>query len=567
MTKKRLISILLAALMLLGTLHTALAEAQHTPYIPGELTQTRFAEAFEKGDAVCASMGMSLSMNAELLGLTDEEADAMNVVLDALRNAQLSVAAVKVEDGVILELAGAYFKDENTYAGLDVQLEITKTGLALTSDTLIPGERVTVTWETVLAMLGLDEATSAQILALRDMTAEEILELAASTLGTYSAMALQIAEPYMQILSDFIDGLPATSEENVASDDPFPAAAQETTVVVTEKALGQLIVALCNQLEADTMLAPMIDAYMVMNADADEEPLTTAALCAALREGAADMTDEDHPLYIITGTDAGNDPLYISIGQSSEDGSTVVFNWINTATTSDEVAFHLEAFTADAQQVYANLSCDVQYTGDPADPNVADLHVAANFEENEQSLLNAAFDLAFEPTITEDGMSGYKGSYTCDLTLTDEDETVTMSIDGTADTALTPEGGEITYSACTLNVQTGGTTMQQTVEESMHLMEDENGPLVEYREFLTMPLAGIDEVFFYTQVYTVPYTPDETLTELALESATSEDMDALLSRVTANAQAQLEALITLLPEELLALMEADEEPATVEETE
>lgn len=558
MMKKRLLSLLLAAAMLIGMLPAALAEAQHTPYTPGQLTEDRFAEAFAKGNAICADMGLSLAMNAETLDITGEDAEAMNLLLDALKNAQLSVAAVKLEDGLLLHLSGAYFKGED-YASLDAQLEITKTGLALTSDALIPGERVTVTWETLLAMCGVDEATAQQVLALRDMSFEEMAEIVTSTLSTFGDLALQIATPYAQILSDFVAGLPVSVAEDVAADDPFPAAAKETTIIVTEKATGELIVALCNQLEADATLAPMIDAYFASSADPNETPITTAALCAVLREDAADMTDEESPLYIITGTDAGDGLLYLNVSQVDEDGSAVVFNCINTAATPDETAFHLEAVVADTQQTYTGLSCDVQYTGDPADPNVADLHVNVDLATQAQSLLSAAFDLTLDPALTEDGMSGYQCTHSYTVTIADEDEPVSMSAQGEASSMLTPEGGELIYFSYILDTQAGDLSMRQTVEETIHLMEDENGPLVELVELMTMPDTGIDEAYFYAQAYTLPYAPDTTLTEWALDSASAEAMDALLVRATVNLQAQAEKLLELLPPELIAYFADDEE--------
>lgn len=565
MMKKRLLSLLLCAALLLSMLPGALAEAEHIPYIPGALTQTRFAEAFKSGNAICADMGLSLALNAETLGLTGEEADAVNAVLKAIENAQLSVAAVKIEDGVILELSGAYFGEEDAYASLDAQLEITKTGLALTSDTLIPGERVSVTWETVLAMLGLDETTSAQVLALRSMSLEEIRTVIDSALSLAGFAAKMTAAPYAQILSDFAEGLPVAAEENVAADGIFPAAAMQTTVTVTEKATGELIAALCDVLEADTTLAPMIDAYFAANADPNEAPITTASLCAALREEAAVMTDETYPAQIVEGFDAAGCLLYISVSQTEADGSVIAFNWVNTAAAPEETAFHLEAFTADAQEVYDGLTLDLQYIGDPDDPNVADLHLASRVQAGEQMPFSASLDLSLAPGVTDDGMSGYISEYTCTIALDDGEEILSTSMEGEAQTMLTPEGGEFTYSSYTTETQTDGVSIQQTVQETLHLMEDENGPLVEYSELLAMPQMGLDEMFVYAQVYTLPYAPEGTITELALESASEEELNALLGRALTNAQGQLETLMGLLPEELLALMEPAEEPATPDE--
>ena len=564
---KRLLCLLLAILLPVCPLSAALAEAQHTPYRPGTLTRSLFLEAFQRGDAVCMDLGQSLTLNAETLGLTGEDAELLSAVMDALSHTQITAAAVKLEDGVLLELAGTYFTEEDSVS-IDAQLEITKTGLALTSDTVLPGERVTVTWETLLALLGVSEENAGQLLALRSMSLQQLQEAAASYIRMFTLMAQQLAAPYAQILSDFVAAQPVSVEENVAAEGFFPAAAKETAVIVTSKAVGELLVTLCNQLEQDAALAPMLDALLAQAEPDSGIPPTTAALCAAVRQEAMALTDEEYPLYLITGTDADGRPLYGSLCAVLEDGSTAALNLINCAESSeDDLSCLLQVFASDAEGVYSGLTASLDYAGDPADPQVISLSIEADVQAGEQSLCNMTIDMDTEPMITEEGLSGYSSTYSYIVTISDESGPVTVSCYGEAEQALTADGGESAYSFGVSETYVGDELIDQTTAQvGFAVVPGEDGPESEWIEQMTSPQAGIDEAAFGVWLYTLPYTPAEELTEFALDSASEEDVQALMLRAMTNIQAPMDALFALLPEELLTLIAGElapqEAPAT-----
>lgn len=564
---KRLLCLLLAILLPVCPLSAALAEAQHTPYRPGTLTRSLFLEAFQRGDAVCMDLGQSLTLNAETLGLTGEDADLLSAVMDALAHTQISAAAVRIEDGVLLELAGTYFTEEESVC-IDAQLEITKTGLALTSDAVLPGERVTLSWEAALAMLGLGEEEAAQILALRSMSLKQLQEAAISYIRMFTLMAQQIAAPYAQILSDFVAAQPVIVEENVAAEGFFPAAAKETAVIVTSKAIGELLVTLCSQLEQDAALAPMLDALLAQAEPDSGIPPTTAALCAAVRQEAMTLTDEEYPLYLITGTDADGRPLYGSLCAVLEDGSTAALNLINcTESSEDDLSCLLQLFASDAEGVYSGLTASLDYAGDPADPQVISLSIEADVQAGEQSLCNMTIDMDTEPMITEEGLSGYSSTYSYIVTISDESGPVTVSCYGEAEQALTADGGESAYSFGVSETYVGDELIDQTTAQvGFAVVPGEDGPEGEWIEQMTSPQAGIDEAAFGVWLYTLPYTPAEELTEFALDSASDEDVQALMLRAMTNIQAPMDALFALLPEELLTLIAGElapqEAPAT-----
>ena len=569
---KRLLCLLLAILLPICPLSVALAEAQHTPYRPGALTRSLFLEAFQRGDAVCADLGQSLTLNAEALGLTGEDAELLSAVMDALSHTQITAAAVKLEDGVLLELAGTYFTEEDSVS-IDAQLEITKTGLALTSDTVLPGERVTVTWETLLALLGVSEEDAGQLLALRSMSLQQLQEAAESYIRIFTLMAQQLAAPYAQILSDFVAAQPVSVEENVAAEGFFPAAAKETAVIVTSKAVGELLVTLCNQLEQDVALAPILDALLTQAAPESGIPPTTAALCAAVRQEAMTLTDEDYPLYLVTGTDADGRPLYGSLCTVLEDGSTAAINLIDcTETPEDGLSCLLQVFASDAEGEYSGLTASLDYAGDPADSQVMSLCMEADVQAGNQSLFSMAIDMDTEPVITEEGLSGYSSTYSYFVTISDESGPVTVSCYGEAEQSLTADGGESAYSFGASETYIGDELINQTTAQvGFAVVPGEDGPESEWIEQMTSPQSGIDEAAFGMWLYTLPYTPAGELTEFALDSTSEEDVQALLIRAMTSIQEPMDALFALLPEDLLTLLldelAPQEAPATPAEAE
>ena len=446
--------------------------------------------------------------------------------MDALSHTQITAAAVKLEDGVLLELAGTYFTEEDSVS-IDAQLEITKTGLALTSDTVLPGERVTVTWET--------------------LSLQQLQEAAESYIRMFTLMAQQLAAPYAQILSDFVAAQPVSVEENVAAEGFFPAAAKETAVIVTSKAVGELRVTLCNQLEQDAALAPMLDALLAQAEPDSGIPSTTAALCAAVRQEAMTLTDEEYPLYLVTGTDADGRPLYGSLCAVLEDGSTAALN-------------------------LTGLTASLAPPADPSDPQAISLSIAADVQAGDQSLFSTAIDMDTEPMITEEGLSGYSSTYSYTATIPDEGGPITISCYGEAEHALTADGGESAYSFGVSETYLGDELLQQTsAQAGFAVVPGENGPEGEYIEQITSPQTGIDEAAFGLWLYTLPYTPAEELTELSLDSASEEDVQALLIRAMTSIQEPMDALFALLPEELLTLIAGEaapqEAPATPAEAE
>ena len=253
---KRTITCLLLVLALL----CGIAQAEEAvTYTPGAITEALFGEAFDSGKLVMADLSLDLDLAPELL--EGEDAAVVSAALQVLRSATLSVGAAQLEDGLLLTLAGTYAADPAQSVAAQVFLGVTADGLWVETDVL-PGERVTIQWETLLSMLGADEATIEQIMALRDADLEQVLADLMAELEPMLEQAMEVAAPYGQILMDFVSNLPMSTEEDVPSDGFYPAAKSELYIEISEKALGELITALANQLEQDATLSPIVDALL-----------------------------------------------------------------------------------------------------------------------------------------------------------------------------------------------------------------------------------------------------------------------------------------------------------------
>lgn len=182
---KRTITCLLLVLALL----CGVAQAEEAvAYTPGEIQKALFGEAFASGKLVMADLHYDVDLAPELL--EGEDAAVVQAALQVLRSTTLSVGAAQMEDGLLLTLAGTYAADPAQSVAAQVFLGVTADGLWVETDVL-PGERVTIQWKTLLSMLGVDEATIEQIMALRDADFEQ---LAADLMAELEPMLEQAME-------------------------------------------------------------------------------------------------------------------------------------------------------------------------------------------------------------------------------------------------------------------------------------------------------------------------------------------------------------------------------------
>lgn len=560
---KTCISLLLMLALLLPGF--AAAQSAVPVYTPGSVAADLFADAFESGSFVCADLDLEFALNKEMLGITGEEAIIADAIIEVINSSVLSAGAAKSDEGLMLTFSALYAKDENeTSANAGIRLCLNEEGLYIETS-LLPGERVTASWETVFAMLGVDSSILTQIRELREVDLNAMLAELEQAIEQLLPAVNQIAAPYLSTFAAFMESLPVSVSEDVAADGYFPAAKQEIAYTLTQKAVGGLLAALADQLSADATLSALLDVLLTNPEIMGENAMTTAALCENIRTLAAGMTDESTPIYIFIGLDESSQPLYVSIMNTDDAGMTIALNAVKTPETADSYASYIiELFTVDAQENYSGAYVTFMANRDPADKNSFDFAAVFELAAENMSLLSMEYAIGSTPMTTEENLPGYSGYQSTTVTIADPESGAPVSVVSTAEFSqyLTADGGETHVAYSITETALGETAMQSTEESYFGVIPGEDGPLGLYTSTVTQP--GVDSAAINVSLYAIPNETPERTAILALETAAQEDLDALVLRLMTNAQEPLDALLAQLPAPILDMIAgalASEAPA------
>lgn len=541
---------LLLALLLTFILPSAIAE-DVTPYTPGEVTEALFSEAFSRGDMLTLDMHFDLTLNENAAELFGEDAAVLESVGEALKNSIFTVGAGKIDNGLRIMLKGDYTVDAKT-AVLSAALDLTETGVALSCSAL-PNEQITANWETLLALAGASEEEIASIMSLRDADLETLLAELVTALEPVIDMAVQIAAPYGQTILEHIAGLPMAINENVPADAGYPAAATELQIQITDKAIGALVIALADQLKQDATLCAMIDALLAETGEVDAP--TTAQLCdAVIQIASEELTDETLPVNLFIGTDAAGTPLYMNLSKQHEDGTSSLFSSISgKLEDTGATLFNLDILTLTADQEISNgLSFILAYTIDDANSNVMNAEVLISAYVEGEEVLTTSFytDNAINP----ENPNGYNGLITMALDAADGEDVVSLGMDANIFSLRTENGEELLIEG-SLTAMADEEEICPTFEGTLVTEFDGVTPVTFMTESLQMPELGIAQ---WSESYTLTAAPMSTeapATVTALESASSDDLEALAARAVSSLEETLNTLLELLPPELLETAE------------
>ena len=540
----------LFALMLLLLFPTAQAE-DFTPYVPGSTTQELFSQAYAQGDMVLTDMYYSLKTNENASAVFGEDAAILSALGEALENAVFTVGLGKTEEGVRALLAAGYASGDEQ-AGLDLLVELTRDGVAIMSGA-IPNERFTAKWETLLALAGAGETEIAQILSLRDADWGSVLaELTAHSAALLNAAA-QIVAPYSDTIFAHLAALPMEVHTDVPAEGSFPAAATEIGITITQKALGELIIALADQLEQDTTLCAILDAALAQSG----EDITTAQLCQSIREFSASMTDETMPLHLFMGMDENENFIYLHAVREYASGGAVVFNIVSTPYAEDESltvsTVDLLTFNADNAATdgisLALLTSDVH-----SEDTVLQLYV--DFIADGESLLGTELYLASGPIVSEEGLRGVGGQYAMAFAAQDGESLLSASVSADVVQSETAAGGEESAVVGAVEITMDDQLIPMAFEAYSLTETGEDGPTASLSSFYSAPALGVEEYMEGYSVYTAQYSLDlNAVTDLALETASQEELDALGQRVMTALQETMTQLLDLLPPALTESLE------------
>ena len=535
---KKMLLALLLSVCLVWTFSASVAD--EPPYVPGGITSALFSQAYEAGDTILLDLQVFAAFAD---GITDDPAalaqlDAISQVLDAVT---LTAGVCRLDDGLRLELAAAYDAGSGPI-DLNAVLSLTSEGAALHSN-LIEGQVVTAKWETLLALCGLSDEEISALMTFVSLPADQKLALL-EPLGAVLA-------PYGQILADFVAGLPMELREDVPAEGDYPAVAQELIISCTDADIAMLIDALAAQLETDEALAPILDGLL-----ADLET-STAGLCAALRSAASELRDAEEYLTLFLGQDEMGGFVYLSLYGESGTGEEAFTVDLCLEPGSAEGAFCLwgDALLLDEEQDYTDgiafaMNCDAN----PERPGETVLSFGMELYDDGEVIAAAQADSTTATVTTEDGQSGLTLDYAYTYSIADGADAmnVVMTMDGTLQ--QTADGGETQDFSGALETYAGDLMIPASFSVTQQTQPTADGPVSELVYAISMPDEGIDSCGYRMRLYTRAFDADAALQALALETVSSDEMDALMAGAEAALTARMEHLMQALPPEVLQLL-------------
>ena len=551
---KRILALVLCVMLLFSC---ALAEDSEV-YVPGALVRSLFGQAFDAGKLITGDLTLTLDMDPAALGMEGEDAETMRSVLELLSNLHLRMGAGKTPDGLRVTLGATLDAQEGkTPVSIDGAANISWDGVSLETD-LLPGERVTAKWETLLALAGADADTIAVFSALREVDWHaELAQMRESFLASLEATGA-IFEPYLQIATDYFNTLPCEVKENVPAEEGYPAVALQMTFVFTSENLAELGGLLLDRLQKDEALLPQLE-MAVQNDDAFD---SVEELIQTLRDGLAQLSTrntvynvmlgsgEPFPFFLLMQIEKENDPQtnYLSFVIEPDDTDTT---W--------DVSLDLYSLDA-AGDIDDAFTFAATVEIDPNDPV---LESAAKVLMEMYVLADGKAVYSFDYSVNTEGAQTDEGLPAAQMTLSEsqvviDDDNVVRTV-ASVDylQGLSSDGGEaMTMTGAFDFYMNDGQVMRMPFIADAHTYPDGNGG-VEGLETISYQIEqlGVDNLTIAVAFTSEDYDPADTLalTETALETVSQEDFAALVGRLSNAGMMKFILAIPLLPENLVNL--------------
>lgn len=550
--KKRILAFLMALCMLLST---AGALAEGASYVPGETTRSLLGGAWNAGQIVTAELGLDLDLNTSMLTADAAEAEIIAAVLDLMKDATISVGAGRTEEGLRIELGGKLAPEGNSSVSISAAADLTRDGASVESD-LIPGQRITATWETLLALCGASEAEIAQILSLRDMDIQAMIDQLMAQIPMVLETAMTVAAPYGETITAFLNTLTFEVITDVPEQEGYPTVSALGRVTFTPKDLAPLFTALADQLEQDATLAPLLDGLL---AELESSPATTAEFCAAVREFAASITNET-PFVLDVGMNENGAPLYIELYDAPATGSTGYIGLFAYPTGEPNAYSYWLGFSSypDGATIQDSFYMSFDMTIDPANPLVFDMTMNMGITAEGQNILTADADVSNQTITTDEGMPGYSSSMQMTENMDIDGDQVRALVSSQEVWAQTANAGEAFALQGTIDYYFPDMSVTLNIFEEGMFVPAGSGVDGAMKVGLQMPDLGVNTMAMSVGISSEAHTPAQ-LTELALETATSEQMTELENTVMNVLNTKMAELIAVLPADLLALMMSSEQ--------
>lgn len=536
------------------------AHAEDT-YVPGERMRSLVSSALEAGQLVGGEAHFSLTLPDSMLPDDEEGRAQFDALAEVIQGVSLAGGMGRLDDGYRVELGGAYTAPSGDNVYVTGAANLTADGLSLESN-LIEGERLSIRWETLLEMLGLSENEIDALLSLPTTDWDSALNELNDELAQAAETFGKLADPYLVTLADFAATLNIQQRRNVEAENDYPAVENEISITCTAEELSRLLHSLADQVEKDTALRPYLE-QLIQNCDltvtdGDSETthvMSVSEFCDETRQFADVLAETDGSLGILLGYNDDGLPFYLTLAVSDGETLDALAFQMLPGETEDTCVFTLRALESDGDSANTLLDTALTLTLDPDDKQVyaAELNV-----QSEDFTLYFAMDSS--AVTTEDSLPGYRLSLSMNSATAVDSGTALTVYTGDGLHALTAAGGEQTTYAANIDIYADTTDSllgSAKIESGLSLEPDENSLVGRF--YLDEAFTSDDGTLsFGTDVALSSWNYDaaetDALREIMFETATGEELAALQNRFAQSAQQKLFALLSLVPQEVLQML-------------
>ena len=536
------------------------AHAEDT-YVPGERMRSLVSSALEAGQLVGGEAHFSLTLPDSMLPDDEEGRAQFDALAEVIQGVSLAGGMGRLDDGYRVELGGAYTAPSGDNVYVTGAANLTADGLSLESN-LIEGERLSIRWETLLEMLGLSENEIDALLSLPTTDWDSALNELNDELAQAAETFGKLADPYLVTLADFAATLNIQQRRDVEAENGYPAVENEISITCTAEELSRLLHSLADQVEKDTALRPYLE-QLIQNCDltvtdGDSETthvMSVSEFCDETRQFADVLAETDGSLGILLGYNDDGLPFYLTLALSDGETLDALAFQMLPGETEDTCVFTLRALESDGDSANTLLDTALTLTLDPDDKQVyaAELNV-----QSEDFTLYFAMDSS--AVTTEDSLPGYRLSLSMNSATAVDSGTALTVYTGDGLYALTAAGGEQTTYAANIDIYADTTDSllgSAKIESGLSLEPDENSLVGRF--YLDEAFTADDGTLsFGTDVALSSWNYDaaetDALRETMFETATGEELAALQNRFAQSAQQKLFALLSLVPQEVLQML-------------
>lgn len=536
------------------------AHAEDT-YVPGERMRSLVSSALEAGQLVGGEAHFSLTLPDNMLPDDEESRAQFDALAEVIQGVSLAGGMGRLDDGYRVELGGAYTAPSGDNVYVTGAANLTADGLSLESN-LIEGERLSIRWETLLEMLGLSENEIDALLSLPTTDWDSALNELNDELSQAAETFGKLADPYLVTLADFAATLNIQQRRDVEAENGYPAVENEISITCTAEELSRLLHSLADQVEKDTALRPYLE-QLIQNCDltvtdGDSETthvMSVSEFCDETRQFADVLAETDGSLGILLGYNDDGLPFYLTLALSDGETLDALAFQMLPGETEDTCVFTLRALESDGDSANTLLDTALTLTLDPDDKQVyaAELNV-----QSEDFTLYFAMDSS--AVTTEDSLPGYRLSLSMNSATAVDSGTALTVYTGDGLCALTAAGGEQTTYAANIDIYADTTDSllgSAKIESGLSLEPDENSLVGRF--YLDEAFTADDGTLsFGTDVALSSWNYDaaetDALRETMFETATGEELAALQNRFAQSAQQKLFALLSLVPQEVLQML-------------